>query len=214
MKVAISAHQPSLESEIDPRFGRCRYFVLVDPQTLDFSGIENPNAAIQSGAGIGTAQFIVQQGAQAIFTGNLGPKAHQALAAAGIRMFTGVSGTIRQVIDDYNSGRLQGGPETTTLARNVQEMERASGAGLGRGRGGCGRGLGRGKGFCWEPGLRAGTAVDRDLPEEARSGEAKYRERSGKETLEELKARVSMLNDVLLKVQRRIREMEEQQTRF
>lgn len=60
MKIAISVHQPNLDSEIDARFGRCRYFVFVDPQTMDFTGAENPNAAIPGGAGIGTAQFVVR----------------------------------------------------------------------------------------------------------------------------------------------------------
>lgn len=82
---------------------------------------------------------------------------------------------------------------------------------MGRGRGGgCGGGLGRGRGSCWEPSSGTRTAAAKDFTEEAPIQEGKYLETSGKESLEELKERVTVLNQALLKVQRRIREMEEQ----
>lgn len=210
MKIAVSARQPNLDSEIDPRFGRCRYFVFVDPQTLDFTEVENPNAAVEGGAGIGTAQFVVQQGAQIVITGNLGPKAHQALSAAGVRMFTGVGGKIRQALDDYHSGRFQAGTAANATGKRAQEVRTAAGAGMGQGRGGgCGRGRGRGRGACWEPGSGARTAAAKDVTLEASGQEGKYAETPGKETLEELKERVNLLNEALSKVQQRIRELEQ-----
>lgn len=130
MRIAISANQPNLDGEVDPRFGRCQYFLIVEPKTMQFEGVENPNVGAGSGAGINSAQFIADKGIQAVITGNIGPKAYQVLTAAGIQMFTGVAGKIRDAIEAYKSGRL---PTST---------QPGMGRGMGRGMGG-GRGFGR-----------------------------------------------------------------------
>ena len=98
MKIAISVVEPNLDSEVYPRFGRSQYFIVIDPETMQFERVTNPNVEAPGGAGISTAQLVFKKGASAIITGSIGPKAHQALAAAGVRMLTGVSGSIRDAI--------------------------------------------------------------------------------------------------------------------
>lgn len=143
MRIAVSAPEPNLDSEVYPRFGRSSYFLLIDPESMRFETVTNPNIDIPSGAGISTAQLVHDKGASVVITGTIGPKAQQALAAAGVRMITGVSGSIRDAIASFKAGGLS------------SEAASATDAGTGRGEGtygcrgkgmGAGRGMGRGQG--------------------------------------------------------------------
>ena len=107
MKIAISAAGPDLDAEVDPRFGRCQYFVIVDPETMEFEAIENTNLMASGGAGIASAQTVADKEVQAVLTGNCGPNAYQTLDAAGIEVITGVSGKIRSAIEKYKSGQFR-----------------------------------------------------------------------------------------------------------
>jgi len=107
MRVATSAKVPNLESEVDPRFGRCRCFLIVDTDTLKFEALDNAGIAASGGAGIAAAQAVINQGVQAIITGNLGPNAHQVLSQAGIEVFAGASGKIRDVIEKFKAAGLK-----------------------------------------------------------------------------------------------------------
>ena len=132
MKLAISTTRPDLDAEVDPRFGRCQYFVIVDPDTMDLETLENPGAASGGGAGIATAQAIAAKGVDAVLTGSCGPNAYQVLAAAGIKVVTGVAGKVRDAVQGYASGKLQA----------VSQPNVAAHSGMRRGMGG-GRGMGR-----------------------------------------------------------------------
>ncbi len=107
MKIAVSATAPSLDADVDPRFGRCPYFIIIDPETMEFEALENPNAMAAGGAGISTAQMIANKGVQLILTGNCGPKAYQTLSPAGVQVITGVVGRIRDAVEAYKAGKLQ-----------------------------------------------------------------------------------------------------------
>ena len=107
MKIAITATAASLDADIDPRFGRCQYFIIADPDTMEFESLENSGAMAGGGVGIATAQTIAGKGIEAVLTGNCGPNAYQVLAAAGIKVITGVSGKVRQAIEDYKSDKLK-----------------------------------------------------------------------------------------------------------
>src|SRR4030042_208433 len=96
MKIAITANCPALDADIDPRFGRCQYFIIIDPETMQFEALENSGAMAGGGAGISTAQMIAGRGVEAVLTGNCGPTAYEVLAAAGIKVVTSVSGKGRQ----------------------------------------------------------------------------------------------------------------------
>lgn len=98
MKIAITAKDNNLDAQVDPRFGRCAYFIIVDSETDEFTAIDNANAAAGSGAGIQAAQSIVKHDVQFLLTGNCGPNAFKVCDAAGIKVITGVDGTVREAI--------------------------------------------------------------------------------------------------------------------
>jgi predicted DNA-binding protein (UPF0251 family)/predicted Fe-Mo cluster-binding NifX family protein len=106
-KIGISAATPNMEADIDPRFGRCRYFLIVDPETMAFETLENSGAADGGGAGIATAKSLAGKDIEAIITGNCGPNAFNALTAAGIKVITGVSGTVEDAVKNYKAGELK-----------------------------------------------------------------------------------------------------------
>jgi len=105
MKIAISATTPDLSAKVDPRFGRCQYFVIVDPDSMEFEGIENSSASAGGGAGIAAAQMVVGKEVEAVLTGNCGPNAFSVLEAAGIKVMTGVSGTVQEAVEGYKAGK-------------------------------------------------------------------------------------------------------------
>jgi predicted Fe-Mo cluster-binding NifX family protein len=107
MKICVSAANQSLDAQIDPRFGRCQYFVIVDSDTKEFETISNDATSAMHGAGIQAAQTVVKKGAEVVVTGNVGPNAFQVLSAAGIRIVTGVSGTVKEAVEQYTRGELK-----------------------------------------------------------------------------------------------------------
>ena len=133
MKIGISSTGNDLDSEIDPRFGRCRFFVVVDTETMEFDSHANENAASMGGAGIQAAQFMAELGVKAVLTGNVGPNAFGTLNAGGIKILTGIDGKVRDAVERFNSGELD-----ETISPTV-----GGHFGMGGGRGG-GRG-GKGK---------------------------------------------------------------------
>ena len=107
----ITATKDDLEAPIDPRFGRCQYFIVVDSDTLEYNAKENNQKNATGGAGVQAAQTVAQTQADAVITGSVGPNAFQTLQAAHINIFTGASGTVKNAIDDFKKGALQ---ETNT----------------------------------------------------------------------------------------------------
>jgi predicted Fe-Mo cluster-binding NifX family protein len=106
MKIAVSATGKELNSQIDPRFGRCQFFVFVDPETMEFEALDNEGLMASGGAGVQAAQMVVQKGANTLITGNLGPNAASALSASGIKVYLVPGGTVKDVIEGYRAGRL------------------------------------------------------------------------------------------------------------
>ena len=143
MKVAVSAVKGSLDAQIDPRFGRCRYFVIVDSDTMNFEALPNTSQTAPSGAGIQAAQTIANKGAKLVVTGSVGPNAYDALSSAGIDIITGVYGTVRDAVEKFKSGQLR---DTTTAPTTTMGFGMGVGYGTGMGRG-SGRGMGRGRGM-------------------------------------------------------------------
>ncbi|MBW2010884.1 MAG: NifB/NifX family molybdenum-iron cluster-binding protein [Deltaproteobacteria bacterium] len=147
MKIAISSSGRNLDVQVDPRFGRCNCFVVIDPETQAFEVLENEAATLGSGAGIQAAQMVVKAGAEAVITGSVGPNAKDVLSAAGLKIYLGAAGTIKEVLQQYQDGRLQ--------EASVPSAAAGLGGGQGGGRGmgrGMGRGGGRGRGFRAGPG--------------------------------------------------------------
>jgi predicted Fe-Mo cluster-binding NifX family protein len=118
MKLCISSEGPTLDSMVDPRFGRCRTFVFVDAETLAFEAVDNAGTGASGGAGIQAGQLVASRGAGAVLTGNVGPNAFQTLQAGGIAIYTGVSGTVREAVEGFRKGlyKATGAPTAASKA--------------------------------------------------------------------------------------------------
>jgi predicted Fe-Mo cluster-binding NifX family protein len=123
MKVAVSATGPSLEAAVDPRFGRCACFVVVDTEDGTFQVIDNGSSSLGGGAGIQAARLVAERGATTVLTGSVGPNAHETLSAAGIAVVLDCGGTVSEAV-----ARLRAGGLRAAAGPNV-----AGHAGLGRG---------------------------------------------------------------------------------
>jgi predicted Fe-Mo cluster-binding NifX family protein len=106
VKICVTAAGPDPDAAIDPKFGRCPYFVIVDSETMEHEAVQNLSMDASSGAGIQAAQTVSGKGAGVVITGHLGPNAVQTLTAAGIKMMTGASGTVRDAAQQYMNGEL------------------------------------------------------------------------------------------------------------
>ncbi|MDD5259015.1 MAG: NifB/NifX family molybdenum-iron cluster-binding protein [bacterium] len=118
MKICITAEGNNLDSKVDPRFGRCQYFIIADTDTLEFEAVGNPNIESTGGAGIQSAQIVAVKQVKAVLTGNVGPNAFQTLQAAGIEIFTGASGTVKEAVEKYKKGEYMAvsGPSVSSKA--------------------------------------------------------------------------------------------------
>ena len=108
MKIIVSSRGTSLDSAVDPQFGRAKFLLLVDTQTGECSGHDTAQKwDAPQGAGIQAAQAAARLGAEVVMTGHIGPNAFATLRAAGITVYTDASGTVRQAIDRLSAGQLQ-----------------------------------------------------------------------------------------------------------
>ena len=107
MKVCVTSEGDNLDSNVDPRFGRCQYFIIADTDTSAFQAVPNPNIESMGGAGIQSGQLVAEKKVKAVLTGNVGPNAFQTLQSAGIDVVTGISGTVREAIEKYKKGGLK-----------------------------------------------------------------------------------------------------------
>jgi predicted Fe-Mo cluster-binding NifX family protein len=124
MKICVSAVTNNLDSQVDPRFGRCPYFVIVDTETMQFEAIPNVASSAIGGAGIQAAQTIASKGAKVVITGNVGPNAFQALSAAGIKIVTGDYETVREAVEKYKRGELKETGAPTVGGHSGMDMGR------------------------------------------------------------------------------------------
>jgi predicted Fe-Mo cluster-binding NifX family protein len=106
MKIAISSTGNNLDSQIDSRFGRCTYLVLVETDDMSVQAFINNSATQGGGAGIQSGQFVASKGVKAVITGNCGPNAFQTLNAAGIELYGGQTGTVRTAVENFKKGLL------------------------------------------------------------------------------------------------------------
>ena len=104
MKICVTSQGDNLNSQVNPRFGRCQYFIIADAETLEFEVIQNPNVDAMGGAGIQSGQLVASKGVKTVLTGNVGPNAFQILQAAGIDVVSGVSGTVKDALEKYKKG--------------------------------------------------------------------------------------------------------------
>jgi predicted Fe-Mo cluster-binding NifX family protein len=221
MKIAVTAANPSLDGTIDPRFGRCPYFLIVEADDMRFEAVANPSLSLGGGAGIQAAQLMAEKGVRHVLTGNCGPNAYQTLSAAGIGIIVGCSGAVRNAITEFTAGRLAATSEpnvadhfgTAAGAASTDSdwsgsgprMGRGGGRGMGRGcgggtgmGGGGGRGMGRGRGTGFAGGLGRSQDPGPSEPAERR-----------KEELALLKRQAETLKNEMAQVHQQIRDLEE-----
>jgi len=101
MKIAVTATGGSMSAQVDERFGRCAYFVIVDSETMKFTAFANPASELSGGSGPAAVREIAKQGVQVILTGRVGGNAQTALDAAGIKVEVGSTGTVKEAIEKY-----------------------------------------------------------------------------------------------------------------
>jgi len=161
MKIAVTSTGPSLDDNVEARFGRCPYFLIIDTDTMQYEAIENLNIALGGGAGIQSAQLMSEKGVTTVLTGNCGPNAFNVFGQAGIQVIIGVSGVVRNAVEQFKTGAFSSasGPNvashfglnaapagpTATGQPMTSPMGQGPGSGMGLGTGG-GRGMGKGMG--------------------------------------------------------------------
>ena len=108
-KIAVTSEGPDLDDRVDPRFGRAAGFVVVDLETMETRYIDNGQSQVMSqGAGIQAAELVARAGVECLLTGYVGPKAFQALSAAGIKIGQDLEGlTVREAVERFKSGSVQ-----------------------------------------------------------------------------------------------------------
>jgi len=132
---------------MDPRFGRCPFFVVVDLDSMNEISIPNANVDAASGAGIQAAQEVARQGVSALITGNIGPNAMQTLSAAKIDVYSHQGGaTVRAAVESFQRGELSKIEAPSVSAHSGMGLGRGPGQGMGRTKGGRGQGQGAGRG--------------------------------------------------------------------
>lgn len=106
MRICITAQNNDLNSEIDPRFGRCKYFIIVNTDTMEFEAIFNENATGTGGVGIQAGQLMAEKKVSSVITGNVGPNAFTTLKAANIIVYTNVKGSVINAIEEFKKNNL------------------------------------------------------------------------------------------------------------
>lgn len=147
MKIAISSTGEGMDSDVDVRFGRCPYFVVVeieDGKVKKEESFQNESAAAMGGAGLTSAQFVAEKGVKAIISGNVGPRAFQVFSQFGIEVYTG-TGKVKYVVDQFIKGELKKvGEATGPMFQGMPGGRPGAGQGAGQGAGkGAGQGAGR-----------------------------------------------------------------------
>ena len=182
MKIAVTSTGPTLDDNVEARFGRCPYFLIIDTDTMQLEAIENPNIALGGGAGIQSAQLMSEKGVTVVLTGNCGPNAFNVFGQAGVQVIVGVSGPVRSAVEQFKTGAFSSasgpnvashfgtsatpaGPEPTgqPMTGPVGQgggmgLGMGGGRGMGRGMGG-GRGMGKGRGGGMGRGMGMGAPM-------------------------------------------------------
>jgi len=125
VKVVVTSQGADLNSPVDSRFGRARNFIVVDTETDDFSVHDNTrNVNAAQGAGIQAGKTVVDLGAVAVITGHVGPKAFTTLQAGNVKVYPGATGTVKEVVEKFKAGQLQGAEKADVKGHTDQENER------------------------------------------------------------------------------------------
>ena len=193
MKIVVTSNGADLDAQASPVFGRCPWYLFVDTETMEVEAVENPAMEAASGAGIQAAQFVVEQGADALVTGNVGPNAFDVLRSADVRVYLLEDGTVREAVEAYEEGLLTEASDATGPAH----------AGLGRARG-MGRGTLRARRTRGPSSGRAAPSPPVTIPQTTSTG-------SRSQEVAELTEMAADLRRQLAEVMERLDQLEEEE---
>jgi predicted Fe-Mo cluster-binding NifX family protein len=198
--------------------------MVVDLDDMSFEALPNENLAQGSGVGIQSAKLVADRGAKAVLTGNIGPKAQDVLTEVGVDVITGISGNVREKAQQYKDGELQPGNQLNSRvvpglqadanqsqkprAQQMPNVQPGMGRGMGMGRGigmGGGRGMGCGCGKGGGRGMGMGRGMGRTLS--AQTATTSLGEMTGEDELASLKKDARMLREEMQAIERRIKEL-------
>jgi len=204
MKIAVTATGPSLDDQVEARFGRAPYYLFVETETMEVEAVQNPNVAAGGGAGIQSAQLMSDHGVQYVLTGNCGPNAFQVFSAAGIQVIVGMSGGARQAVEQFKTGVF-----TASNQPNVaSHFGMGAGGGMGMG-GGKGMGMGMGGGRGMGMGMGGGRGMGMGGGQAGLPGVAPQPQVPGKDNANTLKEEARVLEKQLQDIKRRIDQVQE-----
>ena len=103
--IAISSTGNTLDSEVDPNFGKAEWFIIINTETMEFEAIKGIGETMEAGAGRAAAEIIIGTGVEGVLTGVIGGNTASILSAAGIYVFTGASGIVEYAIEQYKLGK-------------------------------------------------------------------------------------------------------------
>jgi predicted Fe-Mo cluster-binding NifX family protein len=118
MKVAISAEDTTLGASVSRRFGICPYLIIVDLDTGEWEAVRNPGSSGKRGAGVEAVVLVISKGVDAVLSGYSSPTTRKHLESNGVDVFTGLSGTIEEVLEGYKKGEIQRTQELKPAALN------------------------------------------------------------------------------------------------
>jgi predicted Fe-Mo cluster-binding NifX family protein len=130
MKVTITARDNHLDADVDPRFGRCKYFLFIDTETMNVEAYANNQQSTMGGAGIQAAQYVANKDVNAVITGSVGPNAFQTLNAAGLKIYTGARGTVKEALEQFKNGDLSECTQATVGAHDGMRDQEKKGGGM------------------------------------------------------------------------------------
>lgn len=107
VKIAITAKGTTLDVEVDPRFGRAPYIIIVDTESMAYEAMDNSeNVNAFKGAGIQAATMVADKGAEVLLTGYCGPNAFKTVQAAGMKVVNDITGTVQEVVQKFLDGNV------------------------------------------------------------------------------------------------------------
>ncbi|SLM32764.1 Putative hypothetical protein with 2 PDZ domains and 3 NifX/NifB domains. Named MamT* in Genebank [Desulfamplus magnetovallimortis] len=103
-KICVASTGTSINSKIADLFEKAPYFLIIGFGSMEV--VSNPNLTDKTGSGIQSAQLVVSEGADVVITNDIGIRAIEELNRLQVKVYTGVTGTVRDALDWYQNNRL------------------------------------------------------------------------------------------------------------
>jgi len=127
LKICLTAITNNLESQLDSRFGRSNYFIIMDPEKIQYEAIKNNIAKVSERAGVLAAQIMVDKGIRFVITGNIGTRAMQALKTAGIEICIERNNTVKDAIAKFRRGEIKKTDTPSVCGYSISSQDQGDG---------------------------------------------------------------------------------------